>query len=147
MSEVSFPDIIKRLMGGDYSTGTGYPSAREDIQTFVREIKRRIPELSRKDDTEVETLVLSSIEWAIKEVCKPIKTQVFVSEFTDAGVEIGVHQCHHPKIGDFYIVDYESWNADSGEYHTGFSLTRDKSKALEEFKKLVEVEKEYYTTD
>ena len=140
---VSFIRIIERLMGGDFKTSTGHPLAPDDIKRFVEEVQKRIPELSGKDESEIESQVLEAIEWAIKNICRPIKEEVFTAEYADEGVEIGAYECYHPEIGTFYLLNYESWNADTGEAHTGFMLSTNKDEVLREFEKEVSYEREY----
>lgn len=132
---VSFVEIIKRLMEGDYSTSTGHPNAPEEFEEFVREVKRRVPELRDKEDWEVESTVLDAIEWAINTSCKLVSDYNIGRGNYYQTVEL--YECTHPEVGRFYLLRGIEEDGDAGYGYYGFFLTRDRKRAEESYEEEV----------
>jgi len=129
---VSYIEIIKRLMEGDYDTMTGHPDAPSRFREFVRAVRERVPELRAKEDWEVESTVLDAFEWAIESHCKLVRDySVGRGNYYNT---VEMYACFHPEIGDYYIVKSEEADGDSGYGYVGYLLTRDRKRALETFK-------------
>ena len=139
---VSFIEVLKRLIPGTYSTMTGHPNAPEAFREFVREVKEKVPELRARDDWEVESTVLEAIDHARHKLCTPLKTAEVVGVTGDYYEGAAVYSCYHPDIGDFYLAIQEEEDAASGYGFFGFTLTRSKNKALEDYKSVIESWKE-----
>jgi len=134
---VSFVEIIKKLMEGDYGTGTGYPGAKEDIERFVRKVFERVPELRGKEDWEVESTVLEAVGWARDELCKKLRYAEVEAATPDYYEYAAVYSCYHPEIGRFYLVMSEDADAASGAAHVGFKLTKSRDEALRDYKEIL----------
>jgi len=131
---VSFVEIIKKLMGGDYRTGTGYPGAREDMEEFVKKVLERVPELRGRDDWEVESTVLEAVDWARDKLCKKLRYAEVEAATPDYYEYVAVYSCFHPEIGQFYLAMSEDEDAAGGSAHLGFILTKDKNEALRAYR-------------
>ena len=136
---VDFLSIVKKLIPGHYHTSTGNPMSPEDFREFVEEAKKRVPELARMKDWEVESTVLEALDWAMHTIC--VKQREW-SHASEAGhyVGMGLYKCEHPDTGKFYIVHFEEEIPDAGEAHVSFELTRDWREAQRSFSE----EKKYW---
>ena len=133
---VSFIEIIKRLIPGDYDTMTGHPDAPERFKEFVEEVKSKIPELRGREDWDVESTVIEAVEWTIGKLCKPLRTREFtVPDYSEFA---GLYECFHSDIGKFYLVLNEESDAASGYGYLGFSLTRNRDEARETYREFEE---------
>jgi len=141
-SGISFYEILRKLMDGSYDTMTGHPDAAERVEEFVKDVTARIPELRGKEEWEVEETVQEAVEWAIKSICKPVKTGEVVTE-PDYYEFVGVYSCMHPSIGQFYIALNEEEDAASGYGYWGVTITRNKEEAMERYRGIVEYWKEH----
>lgn len=138
---VSYADIIKRLLPGDYSTSSGNPLSPEHFEDFVRRVKEKVPELRGKEDWEVESITLEAIEWARDNICKELNFTDF-SRPPDFSESVGLYVCYHPEIGNFYMVVHEEMDAASASGYFGFLLTKDKERAKEDYRYIVKEESE-----
>jgi len=130
---VSFIEIIKKLMGDKYHTGTGYPGAKEDMKEFVKKVLGRVPELRGKEDWEVESTALEAVDWARDSICKKLKYAEVEAATPDYYEYVAVYSCSHPEIGQFYLAISEDEDAAGGSAHLAFTLTRDRKEALKEY--------------
>jgi len=133
---VSFPDILKKLLGGKYDTMTGHPDAASRVREFVREVTSRVPELRGKEEWEVEETVHDAVEWAIRSICKPEKTAE-VTTIPDHYEFVGVYSCYHPDIGKFYMTVNEEEDSAAAFGYWGVRITKNKSEALSDYKDVV----------
>ena len=138
---VSFIVLLKKLLPGDYYTGFGYPGSEDDHESFVREVKKRVPEVAHEEDRKVEEMVNEAIEWAVNNICKPLGHRV--KRGVNRLHEVGLFQCHHPEIGTFYLTFDEESNGDAGTWHFGFTLRRSREEAERDYREAVgEMEEE-----
>jgi len=133
---ISYTEIIKRLMGKDYEMMIGSPEAPSRMKEFVRAVTERIPEFRGKEEWEIEETVQDAVEWAIKNICDVVKTAE-KSYPPDYDAFAGVYSCVHPRTGQFYITVNEEEDASSGFGFFGFEITKDKKKALEDYRSIV----------
>ena len=137
---VSYIEIIKRLMGGDYATATGSPDAPSKMREFVRSVTSRIKELRGKEEWEIEDMVMNAIAWASENICKRLKGEE--KSYYEYYESVEMYECFHPEIGKFYMVISEEADAPSGYNYFGFELTRSKSEAEESYRSEVEALRE-----
>jgi len=116
--------ILRALLPGSYSTGSGYPGSDRDMEEFVREVRRRVPELAGEDDETVVREVVDAVSWAFINICRPLKGKHRVKHGPNYFEERGVFSCCHPELGPFRLSFYEEMNADAGVWHFGFELER-----------------------
>ena len=133
---VSFIELIKKLLPGDYYTGFGYFGSEDDHKSFVRKVKERVPEVAHEEGWKVEEMVNEAIEWIANNLCKPLGHRV--KRDVNYLHEVGLFQCYHPEIGTFYLTFDEESNGDAGAWHFGFLLSRSRKEAESEFKSSVE---------
>jgi len=138
---VSLVDIVRKLMGGDYYVGTGYPGAAEDEEEFIREIKRRVPELAGESPEDIEDKISDMLSWLINNICKPLR---YTTKRNPGYLhEVGAYQCHHPQLGTFYLFHDEENEFDAAVHHLSFSLTRSKKEVLDSYRDVLsEIESE-----
>jgi hypothetical protein len=136
---VDFLSIVEKLIPGHYHTSTGNPMSSEHFKEFVEDAKKKVPELAKMRDWEVENAVLEALDWAMHTIC--VK-QMEWNHASEAGhyVGIGLYKCEHPKAGKFYVVHSEEEAPDVGEAHVSFKLTRDWGEAQKSFSE----EREYW---
>jgi len=139
---VSFIEVLKKLIPGTYDTMTGHPDAPWRFREFVREIKEKIPELKDKEDWEVENTVLEAVDYARHKLCTLLRSAEVAAETPGYYEGVAAYSCYHPSLGSFYLTIQEEEDANSGYGYFGFTITRSRSKALEDYKSVIESWKE-----
>ena len=128
-------DIVGRLLPGFYDVLYNHPQAEDRFETFVKDVLKRIPELSGRED-EVDVIVFDAVQDIINDSCKCI-AKAEANPTSDYHAEVNVYECHHQRLGTFYVSIYENSDAVTASGYRSVLLTRKKEKALADYEDVI----------